>query len=112
LESGAQRAKGYHAEEIVGQHFSVFYTDADRDAGLPALAWQPPWKPGALKKTGCASARTVRTSWPSVVIERILDEGSGHWMGFAKITRDMSERRQQELELLRPRNWPSNTARR
>jgi hypothetical protein len=33
LESGAQRAKGYHAEEIVGQHFSVFYTDADRDAG-------------------------------------------------------------------------------
>jgi hypothetical protein len=47
-----------------------------------------------------------------VVIEPILDEGSGHLIGFAKITRDMSERRQQELELLRPRNWPSNTARR
>ncbi|MCE1114486.1 MULTISPECIES: putative bifunctional diguanylate cyclase/phosphodiesterase [Pseudomonas] len=98
---GAQRAKGYHAEEIVGQHFSVFYTDADRDAGLPALSLATALEDGRFQADGLRQRKDGSHFWTSVVIEPIVDEGSGQLIGFAKITRDISERRQQELELLK-----------
>ncbi|MCO7521856.1 MULTISPECIES: EAL domain-containing protein [unclassified Pseudomonas] len=98
---GAQRAKGYSAEEIVGQHFSVFYTAQDRDAGLPALSLATARVEGRFQAEGLRQRKDGSHFWTSVVIEPITEEGSGQLIGFAKITRDISERRQHELELLK-----------
>ncbi|MDH0649824.1 EAL domain-containing protein [Pseudomonas sp. GD03858] len=97
---GAQRAKGYLAEEIVGQHFSVFYTDEDRDAGLPAQSLATARLEGRFQAEGVRQRKDGSHFWTSVVIEPIKDEASGQLIGFAKITRDISQRRQSELELL------------
>ncbi|MDH0300906.1 MULTISPECIES: EAL domain-containing protein [unclassified Pseudomonas] len=97
---GAQRAKGYLAEEIVGRHFSVFYTDEDRDAGLPALSLATARVEGRFQAEGVRQRKDGSHFWTSVVIEPIKDEASGQLIGYAKITRDISERRQGELELL------------
>ncbi|TFF38079.1 EAL domain-containing protein [Pseudomonas sp. RIT623] len=98
---GAQRAKGYSAEEIVGQHFSVFYTAQDRDAGLPALSLATARAEGRFQAEGLRQRKDGSQFWTSVVIEPIKDEASGQVIGFAKITRDISERRRNELELLK-----------
>ena len=98
---GAQRAKGYSAEEIVGQHFSVFYTAQDRDAGLPALSLATARTEGRFQAEGLRQRKDGSQFWTSVVIEPIKDEASGQVIGFAKITRDISERRRNELELLK-----------
>ncbi|PYC28816.1 putative bifunctional diguanylate cyclase/phosphodiesterase [Pseudomonas mosselii] len=98
---GAQRAKGYQAEEIIGQHFSVFYTDEDRHAGLPALSLDTARNEGRFQAEGLRQRKDGSHFWTSVVIEPIQDEHSGQLIGYAKITRDISERRQHELELLK-----------
>jgi diguanylate cyclase (GGDEF)-like protein/PAS domain S-box-containing protein len=98
---GAQRAKGYSAEEIVGQHFSVFYTDQDRDAGLPAQSLATARLEGRFQAEGLRQRKDGSHFWTSVVIEPIKERGTGQVIGFAKITRDISERRQHELELLK-----------
>ena len=98
---GAQRTKGYSAEEIVGQHFSVFYTAQDRDAGLPALSLATARTEGRFQAEGLRQRKDGSQFWTSVVIEPIKDEASGQVIGFAKITRDISERRRNELELLK-----------
>ncbi|QXI40375.1 sensor domain-containing protein [Pseudomonas xantholysinigenes] len=98
---GAQRAKGYSAEEIVGQHFSVFYTDQDRDAGLPAQSLATARLEGRFQAEGLRQRKDGSHFWTSVVIEPIKEQGTGQVIGFAKITRDISERRQHELELLK-----------
>jgi PAS domain S-box-containing protein len=96
--SGAQLIKGYSADEIVGQHFSRFYTEADRAAGEPARALATALTEGKYER----EARRVRKDgslfWASVVIDPIFDEDGGH-VGFAKITRDISERKEREVEL-------------
>lgn len=98
---GAQRAKGYQAEEIIGQHFSVFYTDEDRHAGLPARSLDTARNEGRFQAEGLRQRKDGSHFWTSVVIEPIKDELSGQLIGYAKITRDISERRQHELELLK-----------
>ncbi|MBC3457696.1 EAL domain-containing protein [Pseudomonas mosselii] len=98
---GAQRAKGYQAEEIIGQHFSVFYTDEDRHAGLPARSLDTARNEGRFQAEGLRQRKDGSHFWTSVVIEPIKDEHSGQLIGYAKITRDISERRQHELELLK-----------
>lgn len=98
---GAQRAKGYSAEEIVGQHFSVFYTAQDRDAGMPALSLATARTEGRFQAEGLRQRKDGSQFWTSVVIEPIKNEASGQVIGFAKITRDISERRRNELELLK-----------
>ncbi|AMK30557.1 putative bifunctional diguanylate cyclase/phosphodiesterase [Pseudomonas mosselii] len=98
---GAQRAKGYRAEEIIGQHFSVFYTDEDRHAGLPARSLDTARNEGRFQAEGLRQRKDGSHFWTSVVIEPIKDELSGQLIGYAKITRDISERRQHELELLK-----------
>jgi PAS domain S-box-containing protein len=90
---GAQRAKGYTADEIVGRHFSVFYTEEDRAAGLPARALQTAAETGKYEAEGWRVRKDGTRFWASVVIDRILDE-QGSTIGFAKITRDITERRQ------------------
>jgi PAS domain S-box-containing protein len=97
--AGAERIKGYSASEIVGRHFSQFYTDEDRAAGAPAQALAIATETGRFE----AEARRVRKDgslfWANVVIDAIRDEG-GELVGFAKITRDITERRaaQEALE--------------
>jgi PAS domain S-box-containing protein len=93
---GAQRTKGYTADEIVGRHFSVFYTDEDRKAGLPARALQTAVETGKYEAEGWRVRKDGTRFWASIVIDAIRDE-QGTAIGFAKITRDISERRELEM---------------
>ncbi len=99
--AGAERFKGYTEEEIVGQHFSRFYTDADRARGLPqpGPSIRPREKASSRLKDG-ASARTARRSGRTWSSTRSVIE-SGGLIGFAKITRDLSERETAEFALRR-----------
>lgn len=99
--AGAQRAKGYTAEEIVGCHFSLFYTPEDRAAGLPDKGLETARREGRFEAEGLRVRRDGTHFWTTVVIDAIYDQGDGRLLGFAKITRDMSERRKYELELVR-----------
>ncbi len=92
---GAERTKGYSAEEIVGRNFSVFYTEEDRAAGLPAKALQIAAETGRYESEGWRVRKGGTRFWASVVIDRILD-AHGNTIGFAKITRDITERHQLE----------------
>jgi PAS domain S-box-containing protein len=93
---GAQRTQGYTADEIVGRHFSVFYTDEDRKAGLPARALQTAVETGKYEAEGWRVRKDGTRFWASIVIDAIRDE-QGTAIGFAKITRDISERRELEM---------------
>ena len=95
---GAERIKGYSADEIVGQHFSRFYTDRDRAAGLPARALQIAAQEGRYEAEGWRVRKDGSLFWANAVIGRIVDE-KGAVIGFAKITRDITERRNAQLAL-------------
>ncbi|MBN9599982.1 MAG: PAS domain S-box protein [Afipia sp.] len=96
---GGQRIKGYAPEEIIGQHFSRFYTPADRAAGRPARALEQTIEHGRYEEEGWRVRKDGTFFWASVVIDRITDP-DGKLLGFAKITRDITERHeaQQRLE--------------
>jgi PAS domain S-box-containing protein len=96
--AGAQNIKGYAAEEIVGQHFSRFYPDAERAAGVPSRVLQIAREKGRYEAEGWRVRKDGSLFWALVVIDAIHDE-DGRLIGFAKITRDMTERRQAQLEL-------------
>ncbi|BBV97141.1 putative bifunctional diguanylate cyclase/phosphodiesterase [Pseudomonas sp. FYR_2] len=96
---GAQRAKGYHADEIVGQHYSLFYSDAERGAGLPALNLEQARSTGRFEEVGLRLRKDGTAFHAHVVIEAVHDD-AGQLVGFAKVTRDISERHRQEQELL------------
>jgi PAS domain S-box-containing protein len=98
--TGAQRIKGYAAEEIIGQHFSRFYTEADRSAGVPARALRTATEHGRFEAEGWRVRKDGTLFWASVVIDRINDE-TGKLVGFAKITRDITEQREARLALER-----------
>ncbi|WP_236025357.1 hybrid sensor histidine kinase/response regulator, partial [Arenibaculum pallidiluteum] len=96
--SGAQRFKGYSADEILGQHFSRFYIEEDRAAGVPARALATADCEGRFETEGWRVRKDGTRFWASVVIDPIRDE-AGHLVGFAKITRDITERRQAQEAL-------------
>jgi PAS domain S-box-containing protein len=96
--TGAERIKGYTADEIIGQHFSRFYTDRDRAAGLPARALQIAAQDGRFEVEGWRVRKDGSLFWANAVIDRITDE-DGAVIGFAKITRDITERRNAQLAL-------------
>ncbi|MDF9621001.1 EAL domain-containing protein [Pseudomonas entomophila] len=96
---GAQRAKGYHAEEIVGQHYSLFYTEDERAAGLPAKNLEQARSCGRFEEQGQRLRKDGSAFHAHVLIEAVRDD-QGQLIGFAKITRDISERRRHEQELL------------
>jgi PAS domain S-box-containing protein len=98
--AGAERIKGYLASEIVGQHFSRFYVDADRAAGIPARALATAAREGTFQAEGVRMRKDGSEFWASVVINPIRDE-DGALLGFAKITRDITERRQAAQALQR-----------
>ncbi|HEX3970602.1 MAG TPA: PAS domain S-box protein, partial [Stellaceae bacterium] len=95
---GAQRIKGYQREEIVGQHFSRFYTPNDRAQGVPARALAAAAETGRFEMEGWRLRKDGSTFWANVVISAIRDP-SGDLIGFAKITRDLTERRAGEERL-------------
>jgi PAS domain S-box-containing protein len=90
--AGAQRFKGYLAHEIIGQHFSVFYTEEDRAAGIPARALQTALSEGKFEAEGWRVRQDGTRFWASVVIDPIRND-AGKLIGFAKVTRDITERK-------------------
>src|SRR6185437_14040762 len=86
---GAQRIKGYTRDEIVGQHFSRFYPEADREVGLPARALAQAADKGKFEMEGWRLRKDGSRFWANVVITAIRDEAGG-LIGFAKITRDLT----------------------
>ena len=96
--SGAQHIKGYTAEEIVGEHFSRFYTVEDRAAGKPAQALAEARQNGRFAADGWRVRKNGSRFWASVVLDAIRDE-TGELIGFAKVTRDITERLQMQQEL-------------
>ncbi|KQW66904.1 PAS domain-containing sensor histidine kinase [Phenylobacterium sp. Root77] len=98
--AGAERIKGYKAEEIVGHHFSRFYTPEDVEARVPWKALETARSQGRFMAEGWRQRKDGSRFWASVAIEPIDDEAGG-FLGFAKITRDLTERREAQLELER-----------
>jgi diguanylate cyclase (GGDEF)-like protein/PAS domain S-box-containing protein len=97
--AGAERAKGYKTGEIIGRNFSVFYSEEDRAAGLPQRALETARKERRFEAEGWRVRKDGSQFWTSVVIEALRDD-DGALIGFAKITRDITEKRQQELKLV------------
>jgi PAS domain S-box-containing protein len=85
--AGAERLKGYRAEEIVGQPWSTFYPDEARRAGLPTRLLEEARTKGRVEHTGWRVRKDGRRFWADVVITALLDE-RGELTGFAKVTRD------------------------
>jgi PAS domain S-box-containing protein len=98
--TGAQRIKGYGSAEIVGQNFSRFFTEGDREAGLPARALGIAAREGKYEAEGWRVRKNGSHFWASVVVDAIRD-AEGELLGFAKITRDITERREALLTLQR-----------
>ena len=96
---GAQQLKGYDESEILGEHFSRFYTEADREAGLPQRALETAAREGKFEGEGWRCRKDGARFWASIVIDPIKD-ASGDLVGYAKITRDLTERKKAE-EVLR-----------
>jgi diguanylate cyclase (GGDEF)-like protein/PAS domain S-box-containing protein len=95
---GAQRFKGYTRDEIVGQSFRRFFTEADRQDGLPERILATAAKEGRYEGAGWRVRKDGTHFWADVVVDAIRDE-SNTLLGFAKITRDISERRKNEERL-------------
>jgi PAS domain S-box-containing protein len=97
--AGGERIKGYSASEIVGQHFSRFYTPADQAAGKPARALRIALESGRYEEDGWRVRKDGSFFWASVVIDPIRND-AGELIGFAKITRDITERKAAQEKLL------------
>ncbi|QRE75420.1 putative bifunctional diguanylate cyclase/phosphodiesterase [Methylobacterium aquaticum] len=97
---GAARIKRYAAGEIVGRHFSCFYGSEDRAAGVPEAGLRQARETGRFEAEGWRYRRDGTAFWALVVIDAIRDE-DGRLLGFAKITRDRTEKRAQELQILK-----------
>jgi PAS domain S-box-containing protein len=97
--AGAQRIKGYDAREIIGSHFERFYSEEDRAAGVPRRALAEAAEKGRFEAEGWRIRKDGTKFWAMVVIDRILDE-KGALIGFAKVTRDITDRKvaQEKLE--------------
>jgi PAS domain S-box-containing protein len=89
--SGAQRIKGYSAEEIIGQHFSKFYAPEDVKIGLPARGLKTAAEEGRFEAEGWRVRCDGTKFWANVVIDAVKDD-DGRLIGFAKVTRDLTER--------------------
>lgn len=93
--AGAERLKGYTADEAVGQHFSMFYPDEDREAGLPEQLLDRARTVGHVDHSGWRVRKDGSRFWGDVVITAIQDE-DGRLSGFAKVTRDRTDRKRLE----------------
>jgi PAS domain S-box-containing protein len=100
--AGARRIKGYEPEEIIGQHFSRFYTEEDRQNGEPERALATALRDGRFEKEGLRVRKNGERFWANVIIDAIRNE-DGEIVAFAKITRDITEQREARAALDRTR---------
>jgi PAS domain S-box-containing protein len=100
--AGAQRIKGYEPHEVIGSHFSRFYRDEDRAADRPAAALRIAAREGRFESEGWRVRKDGSQFWASVVIDPILN-AQGELRGFAKVTRDVTEKREAQVALERAR---------
>jgi PAS domain S-box-containing protein len=96
--AGAERIKGYRPGEILGKHFSCFYSEEDREAGRPAETLHDALVNGQAQDEGWRIGKDGRRFWARVTVSRLLDK-DGRLLGFSKVTRDRTERRKIELAL-------------
>ena len=96
--AGAERIKGYRREEIIGQHFSLFYTEEDRQKGLPQAALSTAARTGKYESEGWRVRKDGSTFWANAILNAIHDP-EGKLLGFAKVTRDLTERHAAEERL-------------
>ncbi|MDC2858512.1 MULTISPECIES: hybrid sensor histidine kinase/response regulator [unclassified Delftia] len=94
---GAKRIKGYEEDEVLHTHFSRFYTPEDQQAGLPQAGLRTAVSTGRMEAEGLRVRKDGSRFWASVVIDAIYDEGQ--LIGFAKVTRDVTERKAAEAQL-------------
>ena len=99
---GAARLKGYDAADIVGEHFSTFYTEGDREAGVPERNLAVAAERGWIEDKGWRVRADGTRFWANVTLTAIYDDGDLE--GFAKVTRDMTERREFEQRLQHERD--------
>ena len=92
---GAERIKGYRAEEILGEHFSIFYTEEDVQRGHPEEELRVAAAEGAYEEDGVRVRKDGSTFWASVLITALRDD-AGNLRGFAKVTRDITARKEAE----------------
>ncbi|HEX2056202.1 MAG TPA: response regulator [Nitrospiraceae bacterium] len=95
---GARLIEGYDAQEIIGRHFSCFYTEEAIQRGYPGLELQIAASVGQHEDEGMRVRKDGTTFWANVVISALKDE-SGRLAGFARVTRDLSERKAAEEQL-------------
>ncbi len=96
--AGAQRIKGYTADEIIGQHFSRFYLDEERESGMPQRGLEIAAREGRFEKEGWRVRKDGSRFWANVVIDAIRDD-RGELIGFAKVTRDVTEKKEAQRSL-------------
>ena len=97
--AGAERIKGYKPEEIIGKPYATFFTDEDRARGLPNELLETARQNGRAESEGWRMRKDGSRFWALAVIDTIRDE-TGQLIGFAKITRDMTERRAAQEALI------------
>ncbi|MEJ7599570.1 MAG: PAS domain S-box protein [Kofleriaceae bacterium] len=95
--TGAERIKGYRAEEVIGSHFSRFYPEVDIRAGKCEHELEVASREGRFEDEGWRLRKDGTRFWANVVISAIHDE-EGHLVGFSKVTRDLTDRRRSEDE--------------
>jgi PAS domain S-box-containing protein len=97
---GAKRIKGYSADEIIGKHFSIFYTKEDLDDKKPERELKIAIATGKYEEEGWRLRKDGSMFWANVVITAVYNQ-KGHHIGFSKITRDLTERKNSEEQLRR-----------
>ena len=96
--AGAERIKGYSAHEIIGKHFSAFYTAEDRQAGKPAHSLETAARLGRYEQEAWRMRKDGTRFWANVTLTALRDR-EGHLIGFGKVTRDFSDRKRMEKQL-------------
>ncbi len=101
--AGAERTKGYLADEIVGRHFSLFYSREDQEKGEPQRALETAARDGRFENDGWRIRKDGSRFWANVVVAPLHND-AGVLIGFAKVTRDLTERQQAQHALERANN--------
>ncbi len=96
---GARRIQGYEADEIIGRHFSVFYPEEDLARGKPAMELEVAAREGRFEDEGWRLRKDGERFWANVIITALRDD-AGEVMAFAKVTRDLTDRRAAELKAI------------